>query len=75
MQNGFLKLTVIGAFSAFAACAFFISQKPASAREDNILEAIAGYKTWKQINKPTDGLKLVSSGDLLTKIDVSSVAG
>lgn len=75
MQTGFLKLTVIGAFSAFAVCAFFFSQKPAEAREDNVLESIADYKSWKQINKSTDGLKLVSSGDLLTKIDISSIAG
>lgn len=75
MQNGFLKLTVIGAFSVVAVCAFFFSQQPAEAREDNVLESIADYKNWKQINKPTDGLKIVSSGDLLTKIDISSVAG
>lgn len=66
MNVKFLKIFIIGAFLAFAACAFFVSggdkieaqSNQAVIRENaGILEKVAAYKTWKQINKPGNETK------------------
>jgi hypothetical protein len=73
MKLKFLKILIVGAFLAFAACAFFISGgdkikaqsgKEAVRKKAGILEKTANYKTWKQINKV----------DEETKTDVFSIA-
>lgn len=60
MKVKLLKIFIVGAFSAFAACVFFISGNgkiEAQSRETRkkkaeILEKAAGYKAWKQVVKP-----------------------
>ncbi|HEX8736091.1 MAG TPA: hypothetical protein VF721_12260 [Pyrinomonadaceae bacterium] len=62
MKSKLLKFFVVGAFLAFAACVFFISgdnkikaqDKEAAQKKVEILEKVAGYKTWKQVVKPVD---------------------
>jgi len=59
MKVKVLKFFIVGAFLAFAACAFFISDSGRTGAKSNeaakkkagILEKVADYKTWKQINK------------------------
>jgi hypothetical protein len=63
-----IKLTVLGICTLFAAGAFLFSARPMKAGSDDILELIADYKTWKQVNKPTPGLAL-------TGIELSSLGG
>lgn len=60
MKLSFLKIFIVGAFLAFAACAFFISgsnkieaqSREAARKKAEILEKVSGYKTWKQAVKP-----------------------
>ena len=54
-----LKLFIIGAFAAFAAGAFLFSSGGSLAqtgksgeRRDAVLERVANYKNWKQVQKP-----------------------
>jgi len=62
MKIKLLKFFVVVAFSAFAACVFFISDsdrikaqdKEAAKKKVEILEKVAGYKAWKQVVKPAD---------------------
>jgi hypothetical protein len=59
MKLSLLKFFIVGAFLAFAACAFFISggnkiaaqSREAARKKAEILEKVAGYKTWKQAVK------------------------
>lgn len=73
MNLKFLKILTVGAFLAFAACAFFISggdkieaqsSKEAVRKKDLILEKVADYKNWAQVNQI----------DKETKTDVISIA-
>jgi hypothetical protein len=67
-----LKFLMVGAFLAFAACAFFMSggdkieaqSKEAVRKKAEILEKVADYKKWEQINKV----------DKENKTDVISIA-
>ena len=60
MKLKLLKIFIVGAFLAFAACAFFISDggrieaqsREAAKKKAGILEKVAGYKAWKQVVKP-----------------------
>lgn len=60
MKIKLLKFFTVGAFLAFAACAFFVSggnkieagSKEAARKKAEILEKVADYKTWKEIVKP-----------------------
>lgn len=60
MKIKLLKFFTVGAFMAFAACAFFVSggnkigaeNMEAARKKAGILEKVADYKTWKQIVKP-----------------------
>lgn len=62
MKIKFLKFFIVGAFLGFAACAFFFSgdgkiqaqSKEAARRKAEILEKVADYKAWKQVNKNGD---------------------
>ena len=51
-----IKLFAVAAFLAVAACAFLFSNNRSLAQSeknrDDILQKVAGYKTWKQIVKP-----------------------
>lgn len=54
-----IKLFAIAAFLAFAACAFLFPNSKIEAqssesvkKRDEILEKVAGYKLWKQVQKP-----------------------
>lgn len=55
MKMKFLKFFIVGAFLAFAACAFFVSgggnKIEAARKKAEILEKVSGYKAWKQIVK------------------------
>ncbi|HEY0458942.1 MAG TPA: hypothetical protein VGC97_07280 [Pyrinomonadaceae bacterium] len=74
-----IKLFVALAFLAFAACAFLLpgnkslAQTNESAKKrDQVLEKVAGYKTWKQVQKPEP--LAATKAEVLTISD-SSVAG
>lgn len=54
-----IKLFAVAAFLAFAACAFlFLNEKSYAQSDknaknrDEILQTVAGYKSWKQVLKP-----------------------
>lgn len=54
-----IKLFIVFAFLAFAACAFLFSNNRSQAQtgktdkdRDEILQKVAGYKSWKQVVKP-----------------------
>ena len=54
-----IKLFAIAAFLAFAACAFLFPNNKIEAqssesvkKRDAILEKVAAYKLWKQVQKP-----------------------
>jgi hypothetical protein len=52
-----IKLFAALAFLAFAACAFLIAGSQSQAqtvekKRDEVLETVAGYKLWKQVQKP-----------------------
>jgi len=71
-----IKLFVALAFLAFAACAFLFSNSKTQAQtsknaknRDEILEKVAGYKTWKQVVKPAKESNL----DILKK-DVFTIS-
>ena len=60
MKVKLLKFFIVGAFLAFAACAFFVSgndgieakSRETARKKAEILEKVADYKTWKQVVKP-----------------------
>ncbi len=61
-----LKLSVIAAFLAFASCAFLFSSNKSQAqtnknteKRDEMLEKVADYKIWKQVQKPEKKTDLV----------------
>ncbi len=77
-----LKLFAVAAFLAFASCAFLFPSNNSQAqsnenakKRDEILEKVASYKIWKQVQKPekTKELNIVKT-DVLTISD-SSLAG
>ena len=54
-----IKLFAAFAFFAFAACVFLFSNNASQAqtgktgeRRDEVLEKVAAYKVWKQVQKP-----------------------
>ena len=54
-----IKLFAVAAFLAFASCAFLFSSGKTQAqssendkKRDETLEEVAGYKSWKQVQKP-----------------------
>ena len=54
-----IKLFAVAAFLAFAACAFLFSNNKSLAQSgkadknrDDALQKVAGYKSWKQLQKP-----------------------
>lgn len=76
-----LKLFAIAAFLAFASCAFLFSSKKIEAqtsentkKRDEMLEKVANYKGWKQVQKPEKKSEDVLKTDVMT-ISNSSVAG
>ena len=71
-----LKLFAVAAFLAFASCAFLFSSNKSQAqtnenanKRDEMLEKVAGYKIWKQVQKPEK-----KSDEVLT-ISNSAVSG
>ena len=77
MKN--LKIFIIAFFAVFAVGGFLLTDKTSEAQEkaqqrEPILEAVADYKTWNQVNKPEKSLTEAVQIDT-TQIDVSSVAG
>ena len=76
-----LKLFAVAAFLAFASCVFLFSSNKSQAqsnknieKRDEILEKVADYKIWKQVQKPEKKSEDVLKTDALT-ISNSSVAG
>ncbi len=77
MNLKILKLSVTAAFLAFAGCAFLFSSGKSQAqqtgktseRRDAVLEKVAGYKGWKQVQKPE------KKADEVVTISDSSPAG
>ncbi len=58
MRSRYLKLLVLGTFSVFAAWGLcipgtstIVRADDSAARKDEIVEKIAGYKNWTQVNK------------------------
>lgn len=71
-----LKLFAVAAFLAFASCAFLFSSNKSQAqtnenakKRDEMLEKVADYKIWKQVQKPEK-----KSDEVLT-ISNSAVSG
>lgn len=60
-----IKLFAVFVILAFASCAFLFSNDKTQAqsgkrdeKRDQILEKIAGYKSWKQVQKPVENSDL-----------------
>jgi hypothetical protein len=76
------KLFAVAAFLAFVSCVFLFSSNKIAAqtskvtnKRDEILEKVASYKIWKQVQKPekkSDSVEV--KPDVLT-ISESSLAG
>lgn len=71
-----LKLFAVAAFLAFASCVFLFSSNKSQAqsnenanKRDEMLEKVADYKIWKQVQKPEK-----KSDEVLTISD-SAVSG
>ena len=71
-----LKLFAVAAFLAFASCVFLFSSNKSQAQSnenannrDEMLEKVADYKIWKQVQKPEK-----KSDEVLTISD-SAVSG
>jgi hypothetical protein len=78
-----IKLFAIAAFLAFAACAFLFSSGKIEAqssrnteKRDEILEKVAAYKVWKQVQKPEKKPELTepTTGSTGLTIDVLSIS-
>ena len=76
-----LKLLIIAAFAVFASSAFLFSSnytqaqtKENAAKRDEILQKVAYYKTWQQVQKPEKKSEDVITPDVLTISD-SAVGG
>jgi hypothetical protein len=71
MKIRLLKLFIVAAFPVFAAGVFFISgdskikaqDKEAAKKKIEILEKVAGYKTWKQAVKADEENSFSIVGD------------
>jgi hypothetical protein len=77
MKN--LKIFVIVAFAVLAVGSFLLTDKTSEAQEkakqrEPILEAVADYKTWDQVNKPEKSSLEALQADA-TQINFSSVMG
>jgi len=77
-----IKLFAVAAFLAFAAAAFLFpnlrveaqSSENAKKREE-ILEQVAGYKTWKQVQKPAEEpAEKPENGAVPNVLDVNSLS-
>ena len=75
-----LKFFVIAAFLAFAACAFLFSSgkieaqsKENSKKRDEILEKVAAYKVWKQVQKPETKLEDAAKTDVISIADSTAM--
>jgi hypothetical protein len=71
-----LKLFAVAAFLAFASCAFLFPNNKIEAqlresteKRDEILEKVASYKIWKQVQKPE---KKTDSAEVKTDVVVIS---
>jgi hypothetical protein len=76
-----IKLFAAFAFLSFAAGVFLLADNKSSAqtnktseKRDEVLEKVAGYKVWKQVQKPANDLENLTKKDVLIISD-SSVAG
>ena len=76
-----IKLFVAFAFLAFASAAFLFSNNKSQAqtgktdaRRDEVLEKVAGYKNWNQVQKPETKPDLsVLKSDAVTILDSTAM--
>ena len=76
-----IKLFIVAMFLSFASCAFLLSNNKIEAQtsekvqnRDEILEKVADYKGWKQIQKPEKKSEDAAKPDALPIYD-GAIAG
>jgi hypothetical protein len=75
-----LKLFAVTAFAIFALCAFLFSSGKIEAQKsekvqnrDEILQQVADYKVWKQVQKPEKKVEDVAKSDVLTVVNSTAM--
>jgi hypothetical protein len=82
MKLKILKLAVIGVFLAFAAGLFLFSNGRTQAqssknekKRDGVLERVAGYKNWKQVQKPEKKVDETAAATDVLAVDSLTLGG
>ena len=75
-----IKLLTIAALLAFAVCGFLLpsnkieaQSKDKNENRDEILQTVAGYKTWKQVQKPEKKVEDAANTDVFPIIDSAAM--